>query len=64
MPSGGDGYYYFSVYLLVQADEWGRFHIEIDGEKLCSTEQFHSTDNYGQAACSGAAYIIEGMYPY
>ena len=61
MPPGGDGFYYFSIYFLVELDEWARFYIEINGQRLCSTEQYHSTDNYGQAACSGAAYIMEGM---
>ena len=32
MPPGGNGYYYFSVYLRVNGDEAGTFDVEINGE--------------------------------
>ena len=37
VPPGGDGFYYFSTYLLVVGGEWGDFEIQINGEMLCST---------------------------
>ena len=62
VPPGGDGYYYFSVYLLVDSDEWGRFNIEINGQILCTaqTYQLETTNGEGQAACSAAFYATEG----
>ena len=62
VPSGGDGFYYFSTYLLVDSDEWGRFGIQINGDVLCTVQmdqQSTATDE-GQAACSAATYATEG----
>ena len=63
MPTGGDGYYYFSLYLLVTYDEWGRFNIEINGEMLCTaqTDQQSTPTDEGQAACSAVSYVTEGV---
>ena len=62
MPPGGDGFYYFSVCLLVQPDEWGHFDIQINGEVLCvaQTDQTDTPNNEGQAVCSAATYATEG----
>ena len=62
VPPGGDGFYYFATYLLVQADEWARFEIRINGEVLCTadTSQYDTPSDAGQAACSGAIYATEG----
>ena len=34
VPSGGDGYYYFSIYFLGDDNEFGFFELEINGEFL------------------------------
>ena len=49
MPSGGDGYYYFSTYLLVDNDEYGAFDIRVNGETLCTavTEQQDTPNDPG-----------------
>ena len=62
VPPGGDGYYYFSVYLLVDSDEFGRFNIELNGETMCTaqTDQTDTPINEGQATCSAASYASEG----
>ena len=62
MPPGGDGYYYFSVFLLAVSDELGRFDIQINGETLCTvqTDQQSTPSDEGQAACSAATYATEG----
>ena len=64
MPPGGDGFYYFSVYLYVQVGEWGRFDIQINGDVLCTAQgdQQEIPSNGAQATCSGAAYALEGLY--
>ena len=65
VPPGGDGYYYFSTYLVVNHIEYGAFDIVINGERLCTAyteQQVSSEGDPGQAACSGAAYVTEGMY--
>ena len=63
MPSGGDGYYYFSVYFLVTNDEFGRFNIEMNGDILCTayTEEEETPFDPGQAVCSAAIFAGEGM---
>ena len=62
MPPGADGFYYFSVYLLVDNSEYGRSDITINGETLCSTEgdEQESDDDNGQAACGAATYASVG----
>ena len=63
VPPGGDGFYYFSTYFQVAHLEYGVFDIEINGDVLCTaaTDQ-QDVVGPGQAACSGAAYITEGMH--
>ena len=63
LPSGGDGFYYFSVYYRVRNFEYGTFDIQINGEVLCTAhaEQQEVADS-GQGACSGAIYATEGEY--
>ena len=62
MPPGGDGFYYFSVFFFVVADEVAYFDIQINGNVLCTaeTEQDDSPTDRGQAACSAAIYATEG----
>ena len=66
MPPGGDGYYYFSVYLHVAHDEFGRFNIEMNGNLLCSasTDEQDTPLDPRQAACSAATFAAEGMNFY
>ena len=62
MPSGGDGFYYFSTYLLLAENEYGYFDIQNNGNVLCTarTDQDETSAAVGQAACSAAIYGIEG----
>ena len=38
VPPAGDGFYYFSTYLLVEIDEWAQFEIQVNGEIVCRAE--------------------------
>ena len=62
MPSGREGFYYFSVYLSVESGEAGRFDLELNGEVVCSIEldQQNSAGDEGQASCSATTYVMEG----
>ena len=62
MPPGGEGYYYFSVYLLGENAKVGRFNIEINGNRLCTArlDEEQTIDDYPQSACSAATYAVEG----
>ena len=62
MPPGGDGFYYFSAYFLVNYYEFAGLDIQINGETVCTafTDQQDPVDN-GQAACSAATYASEGL---
>ena len=63
VPPGGDGYYYFSTYLTVFYEEYGRFDLQVNGEILCSAhaDQQDTPNDPGQAACSGVTYAIAGL---
>ena len=62
MPPGGDGFYYFSTYLLIFGDEYGLFEIFINGQLLCSAyaEQLQTSTDEGQPSCSAITYAAEG----
>ena len=62
VPSGGDGFYYFSVYLIINPSEFGFFDVEINGERVCTVveDQEQSTSDYGSVSCSGVTYAVEG----
>ena len=62
VPFGGDGYYYFSTYLLVQDGEVGRFDIRFNGEMVCyahATQTGTTTDEI-TTSCSAVVYGTEG----
>ena len=64
VPSGGDGFYYFSAYFVVRYYEYARFDIQINGETLCTAftdEEQQAAADDGQAACSAATYATEGL---
>ena len=63
MPSGGDGFYYFSVFLIVTYGKWSRLDIQINGETLCTatTDEQETPGDEGLAACSAATYASEGL---
>ena len=64
MPPGGDGYYYFSVFLTADGGEFGYFDIELNGELVCSaisdlTES--ATTDTETATCNGVFFALEGI---
>ena len=63
VPPAGDGFYYFSAYFVVYYYEFAYIDIQLNGQTLCTayTDQQEPFDD-GQAACSAAAYAIEGLY--
>ena len=66
MSPGGDGFYYFSAYLLVQDGEYGRFDIEFKGEMICEAyaENLDTTDDATTTSCSAVVYAAEGKTLY
>ena len=61
MPPGGEGYYYFSIYLTVIAVEFAYFDIQINGELLCTATVDNEPSVYSAAVCAGISYILEGV---
>ena len=63
VPSGGDGFYYFSVYLTTISSEFANFDLEVNTEILCSAyaelNNGVSLDEWG-TSCSGVAELMEG----
>ena len=67
VPSGGDGMYYFSTYLLVDDGEVGRFSIRVNGEILCTALgdlNANGGNDYPQATCSGLTQLAEGFLQF
>ena len=62
MPSGGEGFYYFSSYMRTIGGELADFDIEINGERICSVtaDITASTGDREITSCSGASYLREG----
>ena len=62
MPPGGNGFYYFSTYLLVDDGESGTFGIELNGGIICTAyaDQTDTVSNDENTSCSAAAYVVEG----
>ena len=63
VPPGGDGFYYFSVYLSTVSIESAYFDVEVNGQLLCSAvgelTQMTSGDEI-VASCNGIAEVVEG----
>ena len=63
MPSGGDGYYYFSVYLVGSHSEDVHFDMELNDDVICTSflDQGNSGDlDYPSASCSAIVNIVDG----
>ena len=62
MPPGGDGHYYFSVYIIISSAEFGYFDIEINGDLLCTAfgDQGDMPLDDGSEACNAATYATQG----
>ena len=64
VPPGADGFYYFSVFLIVDGDIDAAFDVEINGELICtvfSDLTSSSANNSETTTCSGVAYAFEGI---
>ena len=61
----GDGFYYFSVFLIMVGDEGAGFDIELNGELVCTacsdlTEWVASDEE--ATSCNAVAEAAEGMH--
>ena len=65
MPPGGDGFYYFSTYLLVHDGERGSFEMQFNGEVVCMahSEQTDTTTDETNTSCGAIVYGTEGKDP-
>ena len=63
MPPGGEGFYYFSVYLVVVNPEFGYFDLQINGETFCTSfaEQTDTPNNDGPTSCTAVSYAEPGI---
>ena len=62
VPPGGEGLYYFSIYLLVDSGERGQFSIRVNGQILCTAygDDEESSADAPQSTCSLLAQLTEG----
>ena len=63
VPSDGDGYYYFSTYLLVDAGKFCIFDIQINGDTLCTVrgDKNEAPSDSGLGSCSATTYAVQGI---
>ena len=61
MPPGGDGFYYFTTYVLVEAGKYGHFEIELNDTLLCTafSEVQQTSQDDGPTSCSAVTYARE-----
>ena len=63
VPSGRDGVYYFSVYLLVEDGEYGNFDMMLNDDVICSTIPDHASNganDYAPGSCSAVVDLVAG----
>ena len=62
VPSGGDGLYYFSTYVLVDYGKYGAFNIAVNDDVICTAfgDDSGSGAEYSYAGCSAMAKVAEG----
>ena len=64
VPPGGDGFYYFSVFLTADGAEFGTFDMELNGELVCTaySDQTESPGSDSETiACNGVLFTVEGI---
>ena len=66
VPAGGDGFYYFSMYFLINDGEGGLFDMELNEELFCTAyaEQIGTTVDEITTSCSAIAHVSEGKKQY
>ena len=60
---GGDGVYYFSVFVRVESGETGGFHIKVSDDVMCTTYPDHNSSgdlDYAPGSCSAVVDVIAG----
>ena len=65
VPHGGDGFYYFSVYLYVHGGITAGFNVELNDQLICtvfSDLSESAISDSERTSCSGVTYAIEGIY--
>ena len=61
VPPGGDGIYYFSVYVLVQNGEAARFDITVNDDEVCTTyPDQNATTDLAPGSCSAVVDVVAG----
>ena len=63
MPSGGDGLYYFSTYLLAQPGESGIFDMTLNDDVICTAAPDHSHNgayDWATGICSAVVDVVAG----
>ena len=61
-PPGGDGFYYFSLFLVVINPKLAYFDLNVNEGTVCTafTEQTDTPSNDGPTSCTAISYLTEG----
>ena len=59
MPPGGDGFYYFSTYLVTDDGDLARVDMHLNDDVICSTRPDHSNNGSGDNAAGSCSAVLE-----
>ena len=59
VPPGGDEVYYFSVYVLVNAGEWGRIDMTLNDDIICTALGDHNDNGAVDNAPGSCSAVVD-----
>ena len=66
VPPGGNGVYYFSIYIYVDDGEWAGFEMRLNDDDICTTwpDHYNNGDrDRAPGSCSAVVEVVAGnMY--
>ena len=63
VPSSGDGWFFFSIYMSVDYGEFAHLEIEVNDDVMCTAQGDNNESGASdapQATCSAVVYLAEG----
>ena len=59
MPPGGDGVYYFSIFVRVQVGESAGFEIRLNNDAMCTTWPDQNSNGASDAAPGSCSVVVD-----
>ena len=62
VPTGGDGFYFFSFYFMLQQNEFATFDIRLNSDAICAAYGDDSSSSWDHATCTAVVYASAGKF--